>query len=95
MPLLRRCGPPLKARWTQYSQIALGGILNQIASWHSARKHERIREAIIAIPKNERNDELVSLLARALNNEDNYSGALEGLTASKLRIVCQHLIRLL
>ena len=52
-------------------------LLNQIAVWHPAREHGKIKSAILALPTSERSDELQSLLARALFNEDEFSAALE------------------
>jgi hypothetical protein len=54
-------------------------LLTQIAEWHEARENGKIHDAILALPENERTDELVCLLARALNNEDDFSGALTAL----------------
>ena len=52
-------------------------LLNQIAVWHSAGEHSKIKNAILTLPASERSDELLSLLARALFNEDEFSAALE------------------
>lgn len=51
-------------------------LLNQITSWHAERQHQQIIDAICAIPENERSDEIVCLLARALLNEDDFIGAI-------------------
>jgi len=51
-------------------------LLNQIADWHISGEHSKIREAILDIPEHKRSDELLCLFAQALNNEDDYSGAL-------------------
>ena len=53
--------------------------LNQIAVWHTAQEHAKIKAAIEALPAAERSDELLSLLARALFNEDEFPAALETL----------------
>ena len=52
-------------------------LLKQIDDWHIGQDHGKIQSAIIAIPEQKRSDELLCLLARALNNERNYYGALE------------------
>jgi tetratricopeptide (TPR) repeat protein len=54
-------------------------LIHQIAAWHTAREHGKIREAVLALPEDERTDELVCLLARALSNMDDYTGALSWL----------------
>ena len=51
-------------------------LLIQIADWHRVQDHGKIREAILAIPEQERSDELLCLYAQALNNDDDYNGAL-------------------
>lgn len=52
-------------------------LFEQITGWHTSGEHDRICEAILAMPEREQTDELICLLARALNNRDNFSGALE------------------
>lgn len=52
-------------------------LLDQIALWHSAQEHGRIQSAILGLAVSERSDELLSLLARALINEDEFTAALE------------------
>lgn len=52
-------------------------LIEQIAGWHTSGRHERICEAVLAMPEQERTDELICLLARALSNQDNFSCALE------------------
>ena len=52
-------------------------LAEQIAGWHTAREHTRIINAVLALPEQERTEEMICLLARALNNKDDFSGALE------------------
>ncbi|MGL4668661.1 MAG: hypothetical protein ACRCWR_12140 [Saezia sp.] len=52
-------------------------LLQNITDWHAAKQHNKICEAILALPENERTDEMMSLLARSLSNKDNYNSALE------------------
>lgn len=52
-------------------------LIKQIDTWHIAGEHDKIMEAILALPEQERSDELTCLLARALNNEEDYAGALK------------------
>ncbi|MDR1321302.1 MAG: SMI1/KNR4 family protein [Gracilibacteraceae bacterium] len=54
-------------------------LLAKIAAWHTSREHDKIYKAITALPENERDAEFLCLLARALSNEDDYSGALKTL----------------
>ena len=60
-------------------------LLNQIALWHAAREHAQIKSAILGVPESGRSDELLSLLARALFNEDEFTAALEILEAMEAR----------
>ena len=52
-------------------------LLNQIAVWHSAQEHDKIKSAILELPPAERSDELLSLLARALFNDEKFAAALQ------------------
>ncbi|MDR1136308.1 MAG: hypothetical protein LBL49_09060 [Clostridiales Family XIII bacterium] len=54
-------------------------LLDKIAAWHKAQAHGEICRAILALPEGERDEELTCLLARALNNEDDYGSALKAL----------------
>ena len=54
-------------------------LLNQIARWHSAHEHTKIKDAILGLAESERSNDLVCLLARALFNADDFTGALEAL----------------
>ena len=52
-------------------------LLNRIAVWHQSQEHGTIKSAILALPVSERSDELLSLLTRAMFNEDEFTAALE------------------
>ncbi|WNY28585.1 hypothetical protein MmiEs2_07810 [Methanimicrococcus stummii] len=52
-------------------------FLDQIAAWHDEDEHAQIIETISKIPENERDYELIGLLARAYNNMEDYEKALE------------------
>lgn len=54
-------------------------LLSQIADWHAAREHGKIRDAVLALPEQERAAELICLMARALSNMDDYQTAMEAL----------------
>lgn len=60
-------------------------LLTQIAAWHAAKEHGQIKNAILGLPQSERSDERLSLLARALFNEDEFTAALEILDAMEAR----------
>lgn len=60
-------------------------LQNQIAIWHAAQDHGKIKSAILELPEAERSDELLSLLARALINEDEFTAALEILEGMEAR----------
>lgn len=50
--------------------------MKQLEDWHAKGKHEKIAETLLALPEKERNYNLTSLLARALNNLSRYEEAL-------------------
>ena len=52
-------------------------LLKQIETWHEAEEHQKIVDAIAALPEEERDYELTSLLARALNNLGDYKTAMQ------------------
>lgn len=52
-------------------------LLQQLNQWHDEDCHQQIVDAILAIPKNERDYELTCLLARAYNNLSQYDRAVE------------------
>ena len=52
-------------------------LLNQIVGWHIAQEHGKIHKTIISISEYERGNELMCLLAQAMNNENDYKGALK------------------
>ena len=52
-------------------------LKKQLQQWHEDDEHVRIIEAIKAIPERERDYELVGMLGRALNNNDQYEEAIE------------------
>ncbi|WP_297206045.1 tetratricopeptide repeat protein [uncultured Brachyspira sp.] len=54
-------------------------IIEQINELHENDEHEKIIEIIISIPSEERNSEILSLLARAYNNVEKYDEALDNL----------------
>ncbi|MDR2296863.1 MAG: SMI1/KNR4 family protein [Comamonas sp.] len=52
-------------------------LLNQINIWHCAREHDKIKNAILELPETSRSADLLSLLARAQINADEFTAALE------------------
>ena len=50
--------------------------LNQLEEWHKNGMHKQIAETLLALPENELDYQLTSLLARALNNLSQYEEAL-------------------
>ena len=54
-------------------------IIKKINQLNKNAEHEKIIEIITAIPKEERDAELFSLLARAYNNTKRYDEALDNL----------------
>lgn len=54
-------------------------LLDQISVWHAKNQHVEICQTILALPDQEQTDEIVSLLARALINMDDYKTAIEAL----------------
>jgi tetratricopeptide (TPR) repeat protein len=56
-------------------------FISQLYSWHETDEHQRIIDAIEKISGSERDYELCSLYARALNNMERYEEALEQLLA--------------
>jgi DNA replication protein DnaC len=54
-------------------------LLPQIAGWHSTCQHTKIKDSIIGLAESERSDDVVCLLARALLNLDDFTGALDAL----------------
>ncbi|MFE4712296.1 SMI1/KNR4 family protein [Paenibacillus sp. NPDC056722] len=52
-------------------------LLTQLALWHEENEHQRIVDTIMEIPALERDPQLISQLARALNNLERYAEALE------------------
>lgn len=51
-------------------------LLKQLEEWHEEGMHEQIAETLLALPKDELDYKLTSLLARALNNLSRYEEAL-------------------
>ncbi len=51
-------------------------LINQLNEWHEVDEHQRIVDTLLAIPEEERDDELISILARAYNNLGLYEEAL-------------------
>ncbi|MEI0703227.1 hypothetical protein R4M05_15400, partial [Brachyspira intermedia] len=54
-------------------------IIEEINKLHENDEHEKIIEIITAIPKEQRDTELFSLLARAYNNVGKYDEAFDNL----------------
>ena len=54
-------------------------IIEEINELHENDEHEKIIDIITAIPNEERDSELFSLLARAYNNVERYDEALDNL----------------
>ena len=52
-------------------------ILELLAEWHKNNEYQKIVDAILAIPEEERDYELIVQLARALNNLGDYETATE------------------
>ena len=51
-------------------------LLEKIAAWHDADEHQKIVDAIAALPEGVRDYQLTCLLARALNNLGDYKTAI-------------------
>ncbi|MFJ5764996.1 SMI1/KNR4 family protein [Lysinibacillus sp. NPDC093210] len=51
-------------------------LINQLHEWHEVDEHQRIIDSLLAIPEEERDYELISILARAYNNSGLYEEAL-------------------
>ncbi len=51
-------------------------LLKQIEKWHEYGEHEKIAEMLFALPESERDYNITSMLARALNNMGRYEEAL-------------------
>lgn len=54
-------------------------LLQKIEQWHVDDEEQKIVDAILEIPQEERTAELVGLLARAYNNQGNYKDAVDQL----------------
>ncbi|MBE1555551.1 tetratricopeptide repeat protein [Sporosarcina limicola] len=54
-------------------------LFKQLILWHEDGEYEKIIDRISEIPKSDRDYDLVSHLARALNNEDHYKEAIQQL----------------
>lgn len=54
-------------------------LLKKLNNWHDNNEFERIIIRILEIPENERDYDLISHLARAYNNNDNFDEAIEQL----------------
>ncbi|MDZ4910394.1 cell wall assembly protein, partial [Clostridium perfringens] len=52
-------------------------LLEQLEEWHEEDEFEEIVDAIMEIPEDERDYELISHLGRALNNLERYEEAVE------------------
>ena len=52
-------------------------LLEQIEQWHTDDEEQKIVDAILAIPEEEWNAELIGLLARAYNNQEEYLKAID------------------
>lgn len=54
-------------------------MINKLHAWHQSQEHGKIIKTITTLPKEEQNGELLSLLARALINDDNLLDAIQTL----------------
>ena len=52
-------------------------FLKQLARWHEDDEFQKIVDAILALPEEERDYDLTGQLARALNNLEDYETAAE------------------
>ncbi|WP_340003339.1 Imm51 family immunity protein [Paenibacillus sp. FSL K6-0276] len=52
-------------------------LLKQLTLWHNKSQHAKIINKIMDIPEVDRDYDLVCLLARALNNQENYNEAIQ------------------
>ncbi|MCL2492917.1 MAG: hypothetical protein FWF33_02610 [Clostridiales bacterium] len=57
--------------------------IEQLQKWHEEDEHQKIVDEIETVPEQERSYELTSLLARALNNLDQYGRAMNLLLSVK------------
>lgn len=60
-------------------------LLTQIEGWHQADEHQKIVDTILALPEDERADEVLGQLAVAYNNLDDYDAAIAILEALRPR----------
>lgn len=51
-------------------------LMNELTLWHNKSQYKKIIKRIMEIPEADRDYDLVSHLARALNNQDNYNEAI-------------------
>lgn len=76
--------PPLADRHIgELFVMTYGSLLSQISEWHTNQQHEEIISAVRSLPQQKQTSELVCLLARALINIDDFSGALRLLDSIK------------
>ena len=61
-------------------------FLKQLARWHEDDEFQKIVDAILALPEEERDYDLTGQLARALNNLEDYETAAEVLLTEDLTI---------
>lgn len=58
-------------------------LLQQIEQWNADDEEQKIIDAILKVPEEERTAELTGLLARSYNNQGNYNEAIEQLLSVK------------
>ena len=58
-------------------------LLQQIEQWNADDEEQKIIDAILEVPEEERTAELTGLLARSYNNQGNYNEAIEQLLSVK------------
>ena len=58
-------------------------MLQQIEQWNADDEEQKIIDAILKVPEEERTAELTGLLARSYNNQGNYNEAIEQLLSVK------------
>lgn len=61
-------------------------FLNQIDEWYDSDEHEKIIEAILALPEDELDDEILGRLAVAYNNNGDYKKAIAVLESQRVRL---------
>ena len=58
-------------------------LVQEIVAWNDADEHQKVVDAFESLPESERSFDLIGLYARALNNLERYTEALDALESVK------------